>query len=136
MRVLVCGGRDLYASIVQAWLNLHAEQKLGGRPSFVIEGGADGADHGARLWRKDLGLDGQTYPADWRDMKVKPCVLRYRKDGSAYNAAAGAIRNQKMLDEGKPDIILALPGGPGTMNMKSLARSAGVKVIEIEGDFK
>ena len=42
---------------------------------------------------------------------------------------AGPIRNQRMLDEGKPDLVVAFPGGKGTNGMIDLARNAGVRVI-------
>lgn len=34
--------------------------------------------------------------------------------GRDYGKAAGAIRNQQMLDEGKPDLVVAFKGGRGT----------------------
>jgi hypothetical protein len=37
-----------------------------------------------------------------------------------------------MLDEGKPDLVLAFPGGRGTRNMVGQAKRAGVPV-EIVG---
>ena len=42
---------------------------------------------------------------------------------------AGPIRNQRMLDEGKPDLVVAFPGGTGTAGMVALACKAGVRVI-------
>jgi hypothetical protein len=30
---------------------------------------------------------------------------------------AGPIRNQRMLEEGKPDLVVAFPGGTGTAGM-------------------
>jgi hypothetical protein len=41
------------------------------------------------------------------------------------------IRNSKMLAEGKPEMVLAFPGGRGTANMVKQARSAGVSVCEV-----
>jgi len=32
---------------------------------------------------------------------------------------AGPLRNQRMLDEGKPDLVVAFPGGGGTKDMVS-----------------
>lgn len=58
---------------------------------------------------------GEAFPADW----------------AAYDRAAGPIRNARMIAEGKPDIVLAFPGGRGTANMVAQARKAGVRVIEI-----
>jgi hypothetical protein len=36
-----------------------------------------------------------------------------------------------MLAEGKPDLVVGFPGGRGTAHMCSIARAAGVEVIEI-----
>jgi hypothetical protein len=36
-----------------------------------------------------------------------------------------------MLDEGKPDLVIAFPGGRGTADMVKKARRAGVEVVEI-----
>ncbi len=36
-----------------------------------------------------------------------------------------------MLDEGKPDIVLAFPGGKGTANMVRQAKKAEITVVEI-----
>lgn len=47
---------------------------------------------------------------------------------------AGSLRNQQMLDEGQPALVVAFPGGTGTENMKRIARSAGVRVLEISSD--
>ena len=41
------------------------------------------------------------------------------------------MRNQKMLNEGKPDGVLAFPGGKGTENMIELATRSKVKVRRI-----
>jgi hypothetical protein len=35
-----------------------------------------------------------------------------------------------MLDEGRPDVVVAFPGGRGTADMMMRAGSAGVEVIE------
>jgi hypothetical protein len=37
-----------------------------------------------------------------------------------------------MLKE-NPDLVIAFPGGRGTANMVSLAKTAGIAVFEIEG---
>jgi hypothetical protein len=36
-----------------------------------------------------------------------------------------------MLREGKPDLVIAFPGGRGTAHMTRIALEAGLKVIEI-----
>jgi UDP-N-acetylmuramoylalanine-D-glutamate ligase len=58
-------------------------------------------------------------------------VETYEADWDTHGKAAGPIRNKRMLDEGKPDLVVAFPGGRGTANMISQARKAGVEVIEV-----
>jgi len=41
------------------------------------------------------------------------------------------IRNQQMLDESRPDLIVAFPGGRGTKDMVDRATKAGVKVVKV-----
>jgi hypothetical protein len=80
-----------------------------------VTGGANGADHSAEDWAIDNGIVRRVFPADW----------------DKHKRAAGPIRNKQMLVEGKPDLVLAFPGGKGTRNMVAQARSAGVDVIEV-----
>lgn len=47
-------------------------------------------------------------------------------------AAAGPIRNSRMLREGKPDLVLAFPGHGGTADMVKQAGEAGVGVMKAE----
>lgn len=121
MRVLVCGGRDyndrerVYNVLDQ--ITLH--QGLGPNPDPVkqiIHGGASGADYLADCWAKSRGVEVRCFPAKWR----------------TYGKPAGPIRNQQMLDEGKPDLVVAFPGHRGTPNMVARAKKAGVKVIEVD----
>jgi hypothetical protein len=116
LRVLVCGGRDydngtaLFAALDTA----HAETPIG----YVIQGGAPGADFLAKLW------------AEARNV---PCV-ELRADWRAHGRSAGPIRNMLMLEKGKPDLVLAFPGGRGTADMVRQARAAGVRVREIASE--
>lgn len=115
MKILVCGGRDFSnASLLYRTLDkLHFDCGI----DAVIEGDARGADRMAGYWARKNKIDNLKFPADWAS------------DGKA----AGLLRNQKMLDEGKPDVVVAFPGGRGTAHMKRIAKEAGVEVIEING---
>ena len=117
MRILVCGGRnfDDWRKTV-SWME-HVCGKYRGinRDITVIEGGATGADFLGRVYAKWVGFNVETHPADWKK----------------YGKGAGPIRNQQMLDEGKPDVVVAFPGGTGTADMVAKAKKAGVKVIEV-----
>lgn len=119
MRVLVCGGRDLDPNKVSAWLCANAAETLGHQPTFVIDGGAHGADQGSLYWRNIRRIPGKTYPADWQK----------------HGKAAGPIRNSQMLKEGKPDAVIAFHGGAGTQDMVERARRANIRIIEAAGNF-
>jgi hypothetical protein len=112
-RVLVCGGRDFAdRAVLEAFLsNLHRVCGI----ALVIAGGARGADTMAEEWAKAQGIACEIYMADWDGLGSK----------------AGPIRNQRMLHEGKPDLVIAFPGGRGTADMVRRAREAGIDTVEI-----
>lgn len=114
---LICGGRTY--SDRQSFGTVMAEIVEDRHPDdlHVIHGGAGGADWLAEQWAMQVfGAKTITpYPADW----------------DQHGRAAGPIRNQRMIDEGKPDLVIAFPGGRGTADMVRRARKAGVKVIEV-----
>lgn len=115
MRILVCGGRDFnnLGLFNEAMLNIVHEYGLG---HTIIEGNAKGADRIAGNFAENHGWGLEVYPADW----------------DQYGSRAGYIRNAQMLREGKPDLVVAFPGGRGTKMMIELAEKAGVKVIKYE----
>lgn len=109
MRVLICGDRN--------WTDrrtIHDELAAIPGVTCVIEGEARGADKIGRSVAESLGIPVEPYPADW---------ARYRK-------SAGHIRNQQMLDEGKPDYVLAfhpdIAASRGTADMVRRADKAGI----------
>jgi hypothetical protein len=114
-RVLVCGGRDFddTESMRDTLGRLHGPFR---QITAIIHGCAHGADTMAGAFARFAGIDEVRFPADWR----------------VHGKAAGPRRNQQMLDEGKPDLVVAFPGGKGTADMVRRAKAAGVKVIEVE----
>lgn len=64
--------------------------------------------------------------ANWTQYKEFPA------DWKKHGLAGGPIRNQQMLDEGKPDLVVAFPGGKGTQDMICRARAAGIPVMEVK----
>ena len=115
MRVLVCGGRD-YCDSSRVWGELDTLRRTARHDAMVvIQGGAHGADQIARDWCVSRKVPYDNYPADW----------------NTHGKAAGPIRNQRMLDVGKPDLVIAFPGGRGTADMVRRARAAGVLVREL-----
>lgn len=113
MKVLVCGGRDLDNwRLVQRTLTATRE-KTG--ISVIIEGGANGADSIARRWAQQAHIPVMTFQAHWQTMGKR----------------AGPVRNGWMVEFGRPDLVIAFPGGRGTLNMIEHARSAGIDVHKI-----
>jgi len=115
MRVLVCGGRD-YKDLdaVYGALDEIAQDAF---PELIniVNGGATGADTLAAEWAHVRQLTYITVPAPWR----------------TYGKRAGMVRNEEMLAEWRPDLVVAFPGGRGTENMIDLAERAGVEVRRV-----
>lgn len=112
MRVLVCGGRD-YDDIDHIWNTLYGLEGVYGRFDVVIHGCAAGTDTQAMMWAQSSGRKHAPFQADWHK----------------HGRAAGPIRNQRMIDEGKPDVVIAFPGGRGTADMVKRARAAEIAVV-------
>ena len=113
-RALICGDREwadgeyIYKVLV----------RLGGRGGIeaVIEGEARGADRLGKVAALQLGIPVEKFPADW----------------TGLGKAAGPIRNQQMLDEGHPTIVLAfhdhLDQSKGTADMLERAEAANIPI--------
>lgn len=113
MKVLVCGGRDYsdWEKFCDVMDNLASRNRI----ERLIQGGASGADELARKWCVKWQYPYDHFPADWK----------------ANGKAAGPIRNQRMIDVGQPDLVVAFPGGRGTADMVKRAKAAGVSVLEV-----
>lgn len=129
---IICGGR-FYADEARVHTILDAARERLGL-TFVIEGGATGADALARQWRGARQVDGKSYPAAWEDIHRPGAIVRTRSNGKPYDAAAGAIRNQRMIDEGDPEGVIAFRGGDGTHDMVKRAERVDLRVIRIDWD--
>ena len=138
MRVLVCGGRnfaevdnspdeeflkrtaeykfvhDHLHNLSLGWPRTPEDEYGNWLPAVTIITGEcpTGVDQAAIDWAVVNWTGYKGFPADWK----------------THGKAAGPIRNKQMLDEGKPDVVVAFPGGKGTANMVKLAREAGVPV--------
>ncbi len=146
LTVLVCGGRyfgkvnwnrvdsldktryyfvwDVISDLYCLWLS-NKKPRPEGYKFTLVQGGATGVDTAAKEFIEqcllslrdtyDDNLVVKTYPADW----------------DKHGKAAGSIRNQLMLYETQPHIVLAFPGGRGTADMVKKAKRRGGKVIEV-----
>lgn len=113
-RVLVCGGRDYMdeATLSSILDRAHAANPI----VLLIHGACEGADMLAEMWAGRAGVKTAPFPADW----------------DAYGKSAGPIRNRKMLDEGRPHLVIAFPGGLDTRNMVEQAKGANVPVCQVK----
>ncbi|MCK0154016.1 DUF2493 domain-containing protein [Alcanivorax sp. S6407] len=114
MRVLVCGGRDYRND--ECITDSLERLRRAGLISLLIHGDASGADRLASQWARESGMDQVSYPANWK----------------AHGRAAGPMRNRRMLHHGRPQALVAFPGGRGTADMVELARQAGLPVWQPE----
>ena len=111
MRVLICGDRDWTRGKVI--MDYVAGLSPG---TVVIHGAARGADSLAGFYAEKCELTVEAYPARWDE----------------FGRAARVLRNQQMLDEGKPDLVVyfhdSLADSRGTANMVRRAHRAGILV--------
>ena len=120
LRVLVCGGRD-YSNVEQLYKVLDRvdgsweSADSTGPISTIISGHARGADQLAEKYANEKNIPLEIYPAQW----------------DVYGKSAGVIRNQEMLDEGLPDLVVAFPGGKGTAHMVKIAQKANVMMLQV-----
>lgn len=112
--VLVCGGRDFNDA---AFIHAELDRLLATyRFKTVIEGDARGVDRIAGEWARARGVEIIEFPADWKNEGRHPAL----------------IRDERMLREGKSDLVIAFPGGNGTSHTCWQAGKIGIPVIKID----
>lgn len=87
--------------------------RLQGRNVILAHGGATGADDLCKQYAVKMG---------WK-------VVEYKADWARHGKSAGPIRNAWLLDDFKPDYLIAFAGGTGTFSMINLALDRKIKVI-------
>jgi hypothetical protein len=114
MKVLVCGGRDYrdYSFVHHVLSTIHYDTPI----TLLVQGGARGADTLAKRWAQEHNIPVQQYDAEWEK----------------YGRAAGFIRNSQMLHDTDPDLVVAFPGGPGTLNMVQQAKANQYQVCQFQ----
>ena len=118
MRILVTGSRYWEASReVEAAIHATAPMDCQPEEVVIVHGGARGVDSWAGRVARYYGFTEEVHPAGW----------------SKHGKAAGAIRNQQMVDAGA-DVCLAFPRGEsrGTRDCIRRAKAAGIPVRVIE----
>jgi hypothetical protein len=115
--IAVTGGRDYKdrQKVYEVLDRLHAEQPI----DLLVHGGCkSGADDWADRW------------ADLRD--VFKAVFPVSGDiWNAMGPKAGPMRNRLMIEVATPSLLVAFPGGRGTMNCVGCQRKRGGQVLHI-----
>jgi hypothetical protein len=115
VKLIVCGGRDRRLSPEDKvrLVALIAELK----PDQIVEGNARGIDRDAGVLAAELCIPCIAFNADWR----------------THGKRAGPIRNRRMAEYVAANgggACVAFPGGRGTANMVTTARTLGLVVYD------
>lgn len=115
VRFVICGGRS-YTDAAKMYAVLQPICDEFPKARFA-QGGAFGADLLARQWLRKRGYPCRTFYADWR----------------AHGKKAGPMRNRQMLEGFQPDVVIAFPGGKGTRDCITQAKSyLGILVVVVD----
>lgn len=158
-RVLICGDRNwashqpadmfdetykttniIERNLVHAFLTgLYNEHMVGFGvvhldPFTIIEGVARGADGCAHWWAESSPLHSHNETHGY-DTPIEFVHLPYPANWNLHHKAAGPIRNQQMLDEGKPNLVVAfhndINNSKGTQHMVKIAKKAGIPTFVV-----
>ena len=122
-KVLICGGRDFYEEFTQDEAETYVCEVLSTlldpldkEDVIFISGMARGADQ--------IPIKMKQEDSDWGGIE------EYHADWDTYKKRAGPLRNIRMLEEGKPNLVIAFPTkkSRGTHHMIDISRKAGVSV--------
>lgn len=117
MTVLCCGDRNW-----KHWPSIWSALRGLGPLTVIVHGGAGGADRMCGYVGKQLGYEVVEHFAEW----------------GLYGNAAGPIRNQKMLDEHRVELVLAfhddISTSKGTADMVRRARAVRIPVNVVRSD--
>ena len=100
-KLLICGGQGFKDT------NLMMSQIISCNPTEITCGEGSGACKVAKIVAKKLSTKKSLAPGYTWSVPFHVFPLEVKK----YEKAAQAMQNQKMLDVGKPDMILVFPGG-------------------------
>ncbi len=110
VRTIIAGSRRITDPAIVG----KAVEASGFDVSVVVSGCAPGVDSLGEAWAKENGIPIDPHPAEW----------------SKYGRRAGPIRNQRMIDYGKAEALVAIPDDKsiGTLDMIQRAKRHGLHV--------
>ena len=113
VRVLICSGR-FYADThtLTHVLDLYARTQI---IDVLIHGGYQTLGGAIETWARGIDVHVIRYPANWM----------------LHGKYAETKRNLFMLEDSRPDVLLAFSGGEDTAECIKMAQRAGIQVIEV-----
>jgi hypothetical protein len=114
MRVLVGGGRHFEDAekVHQELVRLHWRKPI----SVLIHGSVSGVGIAAEAWARSSGTPVVRYPPNWK----------------LYGKKAEGLRDAFMIEDSRPDLVLAFPGGRHTADLIQKAIDAKIVVLAIQ----
>ena len=85
--------------------------------SSIVSGTAGGVDSLGERFALQYKINISKFPAQWNDLTIQPCKIKYNKFGKQYNALAGFNRNNDMARFANAAIVIVLNNSPGSINM-------------------
>ena len=80
----------------------------------IISGKARGADSLGEKFAEEFGLEVEEYKAEWNNLDLQPCKIKYNQYGKPYNCLAGFNRNLDMVKAADLVIMFSINNSPGT----------------------
>lgn len=127
--VIVAGPRN-FANINLVFKILNEELEYEKHNITIFNGGATGVDAIGKLWAEANDIPVRPFPADWKNLDRKPCLVKYDKYNRPYNALAGLNRNEEMAQEADTLILIWDGFTNGSSDMKERAKKHGLRIIE------
>ncbi|NWB98701.1 DUF2493 domain-containing protein [Pseudomonas gingeri] len=114
MRVLICAGRyylnaAMCRKVLEAYHQTHTI-------SVLIHGGNQFLGSEIEDWARENGTHLVRYPSNWQ----------------RYGKQAERRRNQFMLMDSEPELVIAFPGGSDTEELVAQARAMEIGVLSLE----
>ncbi len=152
MKIIICGSQTFTdrAYLNEACLDIIAREQYNrvipnNQLEFVSGHAPKGADYYGEKFAIHHKFQPKLFPADWNNLEPEvpenwgnSPVLFYKPDYyGGYNALAGMLRNQRMVNYmERGDIVIAFRVGDskGTSDMIRRSKKAGLKVYQIDYD--
>ena len=123
VHVIVTGPRHLHSEYTVREALKEIVERAGGAPVKLIHGGEPGVEQTATEWADEQGIKTELYPAEWKTVNAQ---------GTETNDEnAGVTRDHRMLDQGRPDMVLVFAGTGGRTN-QNLVRAAAADGVPVE----